>query len=177
MQISVGIEQAGLTATATSGSGTVTVTGGNVSTSWTNETVVLDASASGSQVFTITGVNTQYNTFTVNTTNGTPSTSSGTFSIVGLSSVQSVPNVCLEQITIGYDTSDPLKPRLYINGVDVADSSLDAPNSGSQIDLVIQMTPGCNPGDWYDAYTHVYTRTVGDYMAIGLDASRLQTNC
>ena len=121
--------------------------------------IILDAAASGNQLFTITGIQgsvwtdgTHYQ-YTL-TLNGTPSACSGSFSIVGLSSMQSVPNVSLDRITVGYDASDPLKPRLYINGADVADSVLDAPNSGSQIDLLIQMTPGFNPGDWYDAYSH-----------------------
>ena len=106
------------------------------------------------------------------TVSGNTGSYTGQFSIVGLTSLQSIPNISLEQISVGYSTSDPLKPRLFINGGDVADSSIDA-IAGDNIDLVIQVMPGNTGGCEWGVTPHVFTRAEGDYMAIGLDAGQM----
>ena len=121
--------------------------------------VVVYTSA-GNQVFTIYS----YISSSVVTVEGTVTlptgVTNGTFAIPGFSSLQNIPNISLERITIGYDASDPLKPRLYINGVDTAIRARTLPPREALI--------------WWSRcgtyFTHIYTRSTGDYLAIGLDA-------
>jgi RHS repeat-associated protein len=176
VQISVAIQQSGSVTGASYNSGTNTTTltvSSSVSTSWVGTSIVLDGAPAGSQVFTITAVNTN-SPYTITVSGNCGSYTSGKFSIVGLSSSQTVPSISLDRITVGYDTTDSLKPRLYINGTDTADSSIDAA-SGGNVDVVIQMIPAGNAGAIVSAYTHVYTRPEGDYVAIGLDAGQVSS--
>ena len=162
VQISVDIPQASLGVTVSSGqsSSTITVNPAVFTPSMVGEPVVVNTPSGGAQAYTISSC-----TSTVATVQGSVSWASGdTLAIPGFSSLQNIPNISLERITVGYDTSDPLKPRLYINGVDTADSALDGSATGN-VNLVVQMA--CNN------FTHVYTRSTGQYMAIGLDASQM----
>jgi uncharacterized delta-60 repeat protein/RHS repeat-associated protein len=171
--ISVDVQAAGTvtsTTSGTDGSGnpdtTINVSSGVFTSSMVGAPVVF-----GTQAYTIE----TYTSSTSVVVLGTASVSSGsTFSIPGFSSLLSVPNVSLEPITIGYATSGSnLTPDLFLNGsFSVASSS--SVSSGASVDVVLQSYPaqavvGTTGGDCVP-YTHVYVRTAGDDIAVGLGA-------
>lgn len=92
------------------------------------------------------------------------------------SSLQIVPNVCLERITIGYaaGSGSYVSPELLINGNTVASNANVSVASGSNVDLVVQTIQG-GYGLNYSG-TDTYPRTAGEYIAIGLDAWQISNS-
>ena len=167
VQIGVDIPQASLGVTVSSGqnSSTITVNPAVFTPSMVGDPVVVDTSSGGATAYTITS----YTSSTVVVVQGSVSWAGGdTLAIPGFSSLQNIPNISLERITVGYDTSDPLKPRLYINGVDTADSALDGSATGN-VNLVVQMA--------WSNYTPPSREARASTWPLGWTPRRCRTNC
>jgi RHS repeat-associated protein len=178
VRISLDVQQSGTVTCAPNGSGTITITAAsNVFTSaMMNTPVVLNNTASGqAQAFTIiSNITAPTNTVVVQGSAGYTSGFTSGYWLPNFSSLQTVPEICLERITVGYTGSSNLTPHLYLNGSEASYglSPSALPGGAADVSLVIQMMPG-NTGYTCGEYSHVYKRAEGKYMAIGLDAGQL----
>jgi YD repeat-containing protein len=92
------------------------------------------------------------------------------FSIPGFTYQDETADLGLKRATLFCTGSGPYTPTLQINGSPAAASAYTL-TSGATYCIIVEYLPG-NPGLSGREYSDVYKRTVGEYLALGIDAGQ-----
>jgi YD repeat-containing protein len=172
VRISLNIPQSGTVNCTQNANGTITIVASSpiFTQLMSGSPIVLDNST-GRKAFSIPAISTATYTITVLGTSGNNGAFTSAFSLPDFSTLQNVPDISLERITVGYTTGTNLTPHLYLNGTEASYNipPTVAVPSGSRVDLVVQSLPGTTGGT-VAAYNTVFSRAAGNYLAVGLDA-------